>query len=125
MRALKIPSNASFRSDILSFSLVFSVGRPIQYPHIGVGESSDENWWYLCSIVKGMKRPLSEADWSNDDLKNPQKKEEMTTLLSAQEELFGALLDQAWEREWREQQVVAREPSIPNVKNMVNLCSKF
>lgn len=59
----------------------------------------------MCSIVKGMKRPLSEADWSNDDLKNPQKKEEMTTLLSAQEELFGALLDQAWEREWREQQV--------------------
>lgn len=113
MIALNIPSNASFRSDILSFSLVFSKGRPIQYPHIGVGESSVENWWYLCSIVKGMKRPLSEADWSNDDLKNPQKKEEMTTLLSAQEELFGALLDQAWEREWREQQVVAREPILP------------
>ena len=54
---------------------------------MGVEESSDENWWNLCSIVKGMKRPLSETDWSNDDLQNPQKKA-MTTLLSAQEELF-------------------------------------
>lgn len=95
-------------------SHVSSKGGPIQYPH---EESSDDNWWYLCSIVKGVKRPLSEADWSKDDLKNLQKKEEMTTLLNAQEELFGALLDQAWEREWREQQVVAREPPFPSEKH--------
>lgn len=56
-------------------------------------------------MVKDVKRPLSEADWSTADLNNPQEKEEMETLLRTQEGIYGALLDAAWEKQWRDQQV--------------------
>ncbi|KAH8966952.1 hypothetical protein BDL97_03G053500 [Sphagnum fallax] len=55
----------------------------------------------------GVKAPLSESDWSKEDLKNPQKKKEMTTLLQTQEQLLGVLLDNAWENHWRQEQVEA------------------
>jgi hypothetical protein len=56
-------------------------------------------------VVKGVKAPLSESDWSKEDLKNSQKKKEMTTLLQTQEQLLGVLLDNAWENHWRQEQV--------------------
>jgi hypothetical protein len=68
------------------------------------------NWWAYSDgdmflVVKGVKAPLSESDWSKEDLKNPQKKKEMTTLLQTQEQLLGVLLDNAWENHWRQEQV--------------------
>jgi hypothetical protein len=56
-------------------------------------------------VVKDVKLPLSEADWKKEDLKNPRVREEMETLLKTQEGIYGALLDSAWEKAWRDQQV--------------------
>lgn len=55
--------------------------------------------------MKNVKLPLSEADWRKEDLKNPKVRQEMETLLKTQEGVYGALLDNAWENQWREQQV--------------------
>lgn len=52
-----------------------------------------------------VKLPLSEADWRKEDLKNPKVRQEMETLLKTQEGVYGALLDNAWENQWREQQL--------------------
>lgn len=49
--------------------------------------------------------PLSEADWKKEDLKNPQVRAEMEALLKTQEGIYGALLDSAWEKQWRDEQV--------------------
>lgn len=54
-----------------------------------------------------VKLPLSEADWKKEDLKNPRVREEMETLLKTQEGIYGALLDSAWEKSWRDQQFEA------------------
>jgi len=52
-----------------------------------------------------MKLPLSEADWKSANLRDPQVREEMETILRTQEGIYGALLDAAWEKQWRDQQV--------------------
>ncbi|KAG0585940.1 hypothetical protein KC19_2G050700 [Ceratodon purpureus] len=54
-----------------------------------------------------LKMPLSEADWKKEDLKDPRVREEMETLLRTQEGIYGALLDSAWEKQWRDQQFEA------------------
>lgn len=71
----------------------------------GSSLSSNSQFQMLSLSLKGTRRPLSEADWSKEDLKDPKKGAEMTALLEGQENFVGSLLDSAWEREWREQQV--------------------
>lgn len=45
-------------------------------------------------------------------MNNPRVKEEMEAVLRTQEGLYGAFLDAAWEKQWRDQQVNPKPLSI-------------
>ena len=50
--------------------------------------------------------PLSASAWSEEDLKDPRKLNEMTVLLNAQKEIADKFLDAQWETKWRQQKVL-------------------
>ena len=49
--------------------------------------------------------PLSRSSWTEEELKDPKKLLEMTTLLNAQGEMANKLLDAQWEEKWRQDKV--------------------
>ncbi|XP_031474766.1 uncharacterized protein LOC116246974 isoform X1 [Nymphaea colorata] len=49
-----------------------------------------------------LKLPLDGASWAEEDLKDPKKLFEMTTLLNAQREMADKILDAQWETKWRQ-----------------------
>ncbi|KAH7657696.1 Heat shock protein DnaJ cysteine-rich domain-containing protein [Dioscorea alata] len=54
-----------------------------------------ENWGEL-------DLPLSATSWTEEELKDPKKLLEMTTLLNAQREMADKILDAQWEAKWRQ-----------------------
>lgn len=50
--------------------------------------------------------PLNSSSWSQDDLKDPGKFNEMTVLLNAQREIADKILDAQWETKWRQEKVI-------------------
>lgn len=68
--------------------------------------------------------PLSASSWTTEDLKDPNKLLEMTSLLTAQRELADKILDAQWEAHWRQnkfQELVDEKlkPYVGNVKDVV------
>ncbi|PSR95695.1 Protein disulfide-isomerase [Actinidia chinensis var. chinensis] len=57
-----------------------------------------ENWGEL-------DLPLSASAWSEEDLKDPRKLNEMTVLLNAQKEIADKFLDAQWETKWRQEKL--------------------
>ncbi|KAL8166205.1 hypothetical protein V2J09_007704 [Rumex salicifolius] len=66
-----------------------------------------------------MSLPLDESCWSEEDLKDPKKSDEMTVLLNAQKEMASKFLDAQWEAKWREEKVnqVLEEKVQPYIQN--------
>ncbi|KAH7657699.1 Heat shock protein DnaJ cysteine-rich domain-containing protein [Dioscorea alata] len=57
-----------------------------------------ENWGEL-------DLPLSATSWTEEELKDPKKLLEMTTLLNAQREMADKILDAQWEAKWRQEKL--------------------
>ncbi|KZV44749.1 hypothetical protein F511_34679 [Dorcoceras hygrometricum] len=49
--------------------------------------------------------PLTEASWTDEDLKDPKKLYEKTILLKAQREIADKILDGQWDAKWREEKL--------------------
>lgn len=56
--------------------------------------------------IQDLNVPLSASSWSEEDLKDPKKKYEMTVLLNAQREIADKILDDQWETKWRQEKVI-------------------
>ncbi|XP_024515279.1 uncharacterized protein LOC9640114 [Selaginella moellendorffii] len=69
-----------------------------------------------------LKYPLKESDWSEDDLKDPKKKEERDVLLKAQAEIVNEVSDEAWAAEWRE--LTIQDLTRQKIENYVKTLSK-
>ncbi|KAK8913790.1 hypothetical protein KSP39_PZI024438 [Platanthera zijinensis] len=68
--------------------------------------------------------PLTASSWTTEDLKDPNKLLEMTSLLTAQRELADKILDVQWEAQWRQnkfQELVDEKlkPYAGNVKDVL------
>lgn len=62
-----------------------------------------------------MELPLSKSSWTDEELKDPKKLLEMTTLLNAQREMANKLLDVQWEAKWRQDKVFNDVPGLSPV----------
>lgn len=64
--------------------------------------------------------PLDASSWSEDDLKDPKKMDEMTVLLNAQREIAEKILDSQWETKWRQQKLseMLEEKVKPYIQNL-------
>ncbi|BBN05137.1 hypothetical protein MPTK1_3g10630 [Marchantia polymorpha subsp. ruderalis] len=51
--------------------------------------------------MNDVKYPLSEADWSKNELKDPRAKTEMDVLLRGQEQFYKSMKDRSWAMHWR------------------------
>lgn len=63
----------------------------------------------LCTKWRGLQElelPLSTSSWSEEDLKDPNKFNEMTVLLNAQKEIADRILDEQWQAKWRQETVL-------------------
>lgn len=74
-----------------------------------------ENWGDL-------DLPLKASSWTEEELKDPKKLYEMTTLLTAQREIADEILDAQWEAKWREEKIneMLKEKVEPYLKNIDN-----
>ncbi|XP_051135401.1 uncharacterized protein LOC127254358 [Andrographis paniculata] len=63
--------------------------------------------------------PLNESFWSEEDLKDPNKREEKTILLNAQREMADKILDSQWEATWRIEKLneMLKEKTEPYLQN--------
>ncbi|MQM09724.1 hypothetical protein Taro_042605, partial [Colocasia esculenta] len=64
--------------------------------------------------------PISASSWTEEELKDPKKLLEMTTLLSAQREMADKILDAQWEARWRQDKLndVLEEKLRPYIQSM-------
>ncbi|KAH7657700.1 Heat shock protein DnaJ cysteine-rich domain-containing protein [Dioscorea alata] len=56
-------------------------------------------------LQKELDLPLSATSWTEEELKDPKKLLEMTTLLNAQREMADKILDAQWEAKWRQEKL--------------------
>ena len=56
-------------------------------------------------VLQELDLPLNASSWAEEDLKDPKKLLEMTTLLNAQREIADKILDAQWEAKWRQDKV--------------------
>ncbi|GKC49764.1 hypothetical protein Tco_1072509, partial [Tanacetum coccineum] len=66
--------------------------------------------------------PLNASSWSEEDLKDPKKLNEMTVLLNAQREIAEKILDDQWEATWRQEKLnkMLEEKLQPYIHNIDN-----
>ncbi|RWW51933.1 hypothetical protein BHE74_00041680 [Ensete ventricosum] len=62
--------------------------------------------------------PLKASSWTEEELKDPAKVLEMTSLLTAQREIADKILDAQWEAKWR-QDKVCFNPGLPLFNDIV------
>ncbi|KAG1330256.1 hypothetical protein COCNU_02G002240 [Cocos nucifera] len=64
--------------------------------------------------------PLNASSWTEEDLKDPKKLLEMTTLLNAQREIADKILDAQWEAKWRQDKLndLLKEKVAPYVQSI-------
>ncbi|XP_020088137.1 uncharacterized protein LOC109710106 isoform X1 [Ananas comosus] len=64
--------------------------------------------------------PLNASSWTEEDLKDPKKLLEMTTLLNAQREFADKILDSQWEAKWRQDKLndLLKEKVQPYIQNI-------
>lgn len=67
-----------------------------------------------------LELPLNASSWSEQDLKDPKKLLEMTTLLNAQKEMADKILDAQWEAKWRQDKLnnLLEEKLQPYIRNI-------
>ncbi|ERN20478.1 uncharacterized protein LOC18448894 [Amborella trichopoda] len=67
-----------------------------------------------------LKLPLTKTSWTDEELKDPQKLLEMTTLLTAQREMADKFLDTQWETKWRQDKLneLLEEKVRPYIKSV-------
>ncbi|GAB2284505.1 hypothetical protein Dimus_018960 [Dionaea muscipula] len=67
-----------------------------------------------------LKLPLDASSWSDEDLKDPKKLDEMAVLLNAQRETAEQFLDAQWEAKWREDKLneMLEEKVKPYIQNI-------
>ncbi|KAK1325743.1 hypothetical protein QJS10_CPA01g02938 [Acorus calamus] len=66
--------------------------------------------------------PLDASSWTQEELKDPKKLHEMTTLLNAQKEIVDRILDSEWETKWRQDKLndLLQEKLQPYIQSMDN-----
>ncbi|CAH9083257.1 unnamed protein product [Cuscuta epithymum] len=66
--------------------------------------------------------PLNISSWTEEDLKDPKRLDEMKVLLSAQKEIAEQMLDAQWQAEWREEKLnkMLEEKVQPYIQNIDN-----
>ncbi|GKB59844.1 hypothetical protein Tco_0916030, partial [Tanacetum coccineum] len=66
--------------------------------------------------------PLNASSWSEEDLKDPKKLNEMRVLLNAQREIAEKILDDQWEATWRQEKLnkMLEEKLQPYIQNIDN-----
>ncbi|XP_058754833.1 uncharacterized protein LOC131627989 [Vicia villosa] len=66
--------------------------------------------------------PLSSSSWGEEELKDPEKFQEMTVLLKAQREISENILNVQWETKWRQEKVneLLEEKVQPYIQNIDN-----
>ncbi|KAK1273599.1 hypothetical protein QJS04_geneDACA012150 [Acorus gramineus] len=66
--------------------------------------------------------PLDASSWTQEELKDPKKLHEMTTLLNAQKEIVDRILDSEWETKWRQDKLndILQEKLQPYIQSMDN-----
>ncbi|XP_042457811.1 uncharacterized protein LOC122041976 [Zingiber officinale] len=64
--------------------------------------------------------PLHASSWTEEELKDPNKLLEMTSLLTAQREIADKILDAQWEAKWRQDKLndLLKEKLQPYIKNI-------
>ncbi|XP_008794135.2 uncharacterized protein LOC103710253 [Phoenix dactylifera] len=64
--------------------------------------------------------PLNASSWTEEDMKDPRKLLEMTTLLNAQREIADKILDAQWEAKWRQDKLndLLKEKVEPYVRSI-------